>query len=119
MPSRRHFRHVLGGGLGGAVVDSIAAPGIRDQRMGGIGAVAQVHLVRLARPAAIAVIGAGGQGVAENAMLHVEHRHVLMNHHFKPPRIKPPEHRGELFPVEVIAPGPSDGLPRGCQRGRR
>ena len=45
-----------------------------------------LHLVRVARPAAVGLVRARRQHRAEHAVLHVEHRHVLVNDHFQPLR---------------------------------
>ena len=101
-PHLLHPRHVLGGRLGGAVVDGVAAADVGDQRMRGAGAVVQVDLVRVARAAAVFVARAGAEGVAKNAVLHVEHRHVLVNDRLKPVGGEFSKHRRKLLPVQVI-----------------
>ena len=44
--------------------------------------IAQRHRVLFARAAAIAIAGAGGKEAAEDAVLGVEHRQVLIHHGF-------------------------------------
>lgn len=67
-----HPRDVLGGGLGDAVVNHFAAADVGDQRVGGAGAVAQVDPVAVARPAAVAVVLAAAQRVAEDAVFQLK-----------------------------------------------
>jgi hypothetical protein len=67
-----HPRDELGGRLGGGVVDGVAAADVGDERVARPGAVAQIDVVRVARPAAGAVVGAGAQRVAEDAVLLME-----------------------------------------------
>ena len=66
-------------------------------------AVAEIDLMRIARPSAIPKILAVAQRVREHAMLHVKHRHVLMDDGFKTGRREALQHRGELLPVEIVA----------------
>jgi hypothetical protein len=59
-------------------------------------AVAQLHRVPVARPAAIGVIGARRQEGAEHAMLHVKHGHVLMQGDLEPGGWRGLEQGGEF-----------------------
>jgi hypothetical protein len=58
--------------------------------------------VLLARAAAVAVVLALGKEGAEHAMLHMEHRHVLMDRDLEPLGRGRPQERGDLLGIEVV-----------------
>lgn len=49
--------------------------------------------------------------MCEDAVIHVEHRHILVNDNFEAGGIEAVEHGGELRPVEVVGGG------QACQAG--
>ena len=70
---------VLRRGLRHAVEHGVAAAGVGEHREVGPDAVLQFDLVPVARPAAVAVVLARAEERREDAVLHVKHRHVLMD----------------------------------------
>ena len=68
----------------------------------GADAVAQLDAVLLAGAAAVAVILSLGEEGAEHAVLHMEHRHVLVDRDLEPFRRGGLEERGDLLGVEVV-----------------
>ena len=71
-------------GLGAAVEESVAAANIGLQAVELADAVAEVDGVFLARASAVLVGSAGAEEGAEYAVLHVKHRHVLVEGEFEP-----------------------------------
>src|SRR5688500_10447136 len=57
----------------------------------------------VAWPAAIAVVLARGKKRAEHAVLHVKHRHVLVDRDVEPCRWRGLQQRLELGKIEIIA----------------
>ena len=68
-------------------------------------AVAQAHVMRVARAATVAIILAAGKKRAEHAVLHVKHRHVLVNRDLKPFRRRGGQQRIELHDIQIVACG--------------
>ena len=87
------------------VVDGVAATGIGFERELGADAVAQGDAVRVAGAAAIVVVFALGQKRAEDAVLHVKHRHVLVDREIEPGAGRGLEEGFELDDVEIVARG--------------
>ena len=58
--------------------DGVAAADVGHHRMGASGRVASGRLVLLARTAAIAIAGSGGEKAAEHAVLGMKDRQVLV-----------------------------------------
>ena len=56
--------------------------------------VAEGHIVRVARSAAVRFVRAGREHRTEHAVLHVKHGHVLVNHDLKPLRRGAAQKRG-------------------------
>ena len=79
-----HPRDILRAGLGQRVEDRVAAADVRLHRMLRAHAIAQFQVVPVARAAAVPEIRAVRQKRAEHAMLHVKHRHVLVDRDFEP-----------------------------------
>ena len=84
------------------IEDSVAAADIGDERMRLADAVAQVELVVVAGAAAGAVVFSVGQRVGEDAVLHVEHGHVLVDDHFEKCGIDAGEQGAELIPIQIV-----------------
>ena len=59
--------------------------------------------MRVARAPAVGVVGALREEGAEDAVLHVEERHVLVERELKPGRGCRPQQRGHLLGVQIIA----------------
>jgi hypothetical protein len=82
-PSSFMRGEVVGGGLGLGVEDGVAAADVGDEGVGLADAVAEVELVVVAGAAAGAVVFSVGECVGEDAVLHVEHGHVLVDDRFE------------------------------------
>lgn len=67
-----------------AIEEGIAAADIGTESVHLSDAIAQVHGVCFAGASAVFVVGTRGEEGAENAMLHVKHRHVLMQCELEP-----------------------------------
>ena len=65
-------------------------------------AILQMHAMLLARASAVGVIRAGRKKSGEDAMLHVKHRHVVMNGEFNPIGWSLIENRQNLGQVEIV-----------------
>ena len=96
---------VVGAGLGPVVVNGVATAGIGFEREFGADAVAQRDDVGVARAAAVAIVFAGREKRAEDAVLHVKHGHVLVNREVEPRAGCGLEERLELGDVEIVAGG--------------
>ena len=59
----------------------------------------------VARPAAVGLIGTWREHGTKHAVLHVEHRHVLVNHHLEPLRRRRRHQRQQLLPIQVVRRG--------------
>jgi hypothetical protein len=62
-----------------AVEECIAASDVRMQYVLDADAISQFDIVSIAWAAAIGLVFAGREHAAKNAMLHMEHRHVLVD----------------------------------------
>ena len=71
----------------------------------GANPVAQFQVMMIARTAAVRVVRAGREESAKDAMLHVEHRNVLVNSDLEPFRGRGLHERFELSEVQVIGGG--------------
>ena len=78
----RASRPDAGGFLRFGAEDGIAAADVGHHRMRAAGRIAQRHAMLFARAAAIAIAGAGRKEAAEDAVLGVEHRQVLIGDGF-------------------------------------
>ena len=78
-PGGVEFFEKGGTGLSGGVEERVAAAHIGAQRVLHAHAVAEVDAVLLAGAAAIGVICAVGEKRREDAVLHVKHRHVVVD----------------------------------------
>ncbi len=76
-------REVFGGGLGDGVVERVAAADIGLERVFHAHAVAELDQVGVAGASAVGFVSAWGEEGAEDAVLHMEHRHVLMDDDFE------------------------------------
>ena len=85
-PSASSRGHVFGAGLRQGVEHRVAAAGVGLDRVLRAHAVAQLHVVPVAGPAAVGVVGARGEERAEHAVLHVKHGHVLVDGDLEPLR---------------------------------
>ena len=93
---------MLRAGLGQGVEDRVAAADVGLHRVLRPDAVAQFQIVFVTRAAAVGVIRAIGQECAEDAVLHVEHRHVLMDRDLEPLRRRRLQERLELRVVQIV-----------------
>ena len=82
-----HAREILGGALGLGVEDGVAAADVGDEGVRLADAVAEVELMAIAGAAAGAVVFSVRERVGEDAVLHVEHGHVLVDDGFEEARI--------------------------------
>ena len=99
------FLEVAGACLGDGVEEGVPAADIGAEGMLHPDTVAQVNTMGLARTAAVGVILSAGEESREDAVLHVKHRHVLMERELEPlgrSRFEQVEH---LSHVQVIADG--------------
>ena len=101
---------IFGGGLGFGVEKRVAATDVGDEGMrfafaptGGAAGIEEIDLVLFAGAAAVVEVFAVGEGVGEDAVLHVKHGHVLVEDGFEFRGIEAAEEGGELGPVEVVA----------------
>ena len=73
------------------------------------GSIAQLDQMLVARPAAIGLVRSRRQHGAENAMLHVEQRHVLMDDHFQPIGRNGRNQLDQLIAIQIIRRGDPPG----------
>ena len=66
-------------------------------------AIAKVDAVALARSAAVGVILPLGEEGGEDTMLHMKHRHMLMNRQLEPCRSRGLEKVQDLTRIQIIA----------------
>ena len=97
------MRKVARAGLRHGVKKRIPAAHIGAQRMLHPDAVAQVDAMLFARPPAIREILPLRHEGREHAVLHMKHRHVLMQRDFKPLRRRGGEQVDDLFDVQIVA----------------
>ena len=102
-PSASMRRDIFRAGLRQRIEDRVAAADVRLDRMLRAHAVAQLHVVLVARPAAVRVVRAAREKRAEDAVLHVKHRHVLVNGDLEPLRRRGLQQRFELREVQIVA----------------
>ena len=69
--------------------------------------VSQMHVVTIARPAAVCGIRPRREDRAEHAMLHVEHRHVLVDDDLQPLRRTSSHEIEQLVTIEIVRRGDS------------
>ena len=91
-----------GAGLGGGVEECVAATDIGAERMLHAHAIAQVDSVLFAGATAICVVGALGHEGGENAVLHVKHRHVVVDGELEPLGRGLAKEGEDLVGVEVV-----------------
>ena len=106
---------ILGGGLGFGVEEGVAAADVGDKRVRFpvasvccAAGVDEVDFVFFAGAAAVVEIFSVGEGVGEDAVLHVEHGHVLMEDGFEFGGIEAAEQGRKLRPVEIVAGDDAD-----------
>src|SRR5262245_58113808 len=99
---RQHAIDKLGPGLSDSIENRVTATRIGFQRMLRADAVAKLDMMFVTRASAICEIGSLGKKRAEDAMLHVKHRHVLMDCDLKPLRRSGPQQGFELSDVHVV-----------------
>ena len=80
----------------------VAAAHVGHHRMRAAAGIAQRDLVFLARPAAIAIAGAGGKEPAKDAVFGVEHGQMMVGDGFQPRRIDAAGQRGDLRGVQIV-----------------
>src|SRR5262249_28718792 len=77
-------RQVLGRRLGYGVEEGVPATHIGLEWVLDPDSIAQLDVVAVARPAAVGRVRAGREEGAIDAVLHVEHWNLLMDHHLEP-----------------------------------
>jgi len=87
------------------VEESVATTHIGSERVLHSHAIAEVNAVFLAGSAAIGVVCAIGHEGGENAVLHVKHRHVMVDRQFDPIRRRLAEEGEDLVGVEIVRKG--------------
>ena len=70
-------------------------------------AVPEVDAVLLTRAAAIGVVRAVGEERREDAVLHVKHRHVVVDRQLEPIRRRLAEKGEDLIGIEIVREGES------------
>jgi hypothetical protein len=78
------FLEISGTCLGNGIEEGIPAADIGTKGMLHPDTVAQVHTMGLTGTAAVGVILSAGEECRKDAMLHVKHRHVLMERELEP-----------------------------------
>ena len=100
------------------VEERVAASDVRPQGMLHADAILQMNAMLLAWTTAIGVVRSIGKKGGEDAMLHVKHRHVVMDCEFKPICRSLLKHREDLGGIEIVGEGQAlqaTGLEnRGC-----
>ena len=102
---REEVRHKFRAGLRERVVERVATAGVGLEWMLGTDAVAEADVVFVAGAAAVRVVGAGREERAENAVLHVKHRHVLVNRHLEPRGRRAAQQALELPEIQIVRRG--------------
>ena len=92
----------LGGGLGHGVEEGIAAADVGLERVEHAHPVAQLDVVMVARTAAVRLVGARGEEGTVDAMLHVKHGNLLMDHDLEPVGRDGVDQIDELAGVQVV-----------------
>ncbi len=85
--------------------ERVAASDVRPQGMLHTDSILQMHAMLLAWPTAIGVVCAGGKKGGKDAMLHVKHRHVVMDREFKPICRSLLKKREDLGGIEIVGEG--------------
>ena len=101
-PSGEEPGEVLGGGLGDGVEQGVPAADVGLERVVHADPVAELDVVEVAGPAAVGLVGPGREEGAEDAMLHVEHRDLLVDHDLQPVRRDGREEVVELVEAQVV-----------------
>jgi len=96
------FGDDFGGGLGDCVEESVAAAHVGGEGMFHAEAVAQLDLVGVTGATAIRFVRAGRQNRAEDAVLHMEHGHVLVDDDFEPSGWDGGDQVEKLIAVEIV-----------------
>ena len=98
-------RHYLRPALRHGIVERVSAADVGRERMLHADAVAELHQMVVAGTAAVGLVGAGRKHRAKHAVLHVKHRHVLMDHHLEPLRRRGRDEGEQLLAVHVVRRG--------------
>ena len=83
-PQSEQMADILGAGLRSRVENGVTAADVSLERVFGSDSIAQAHLMFVAWPPAIGVIGSFRKKGAEDTMLHVKHGHMLVDGDFVP-----------------------------------
>ena len=94
-----------GAGLGGCVEEGVAATDIGAERVIHSNAVAEMDAMFFAGAAAVGVVGAFGHESGKNAVLHVKHRHVVVDGELEPLGRGLAKEGEDLVGVEVVREG--------------
>ncbi len=101
-PRSTEQRHDLGRALRHGVEQRVAAADVGRERMLHADAVAELDVVRVAGPAAVGLVRARRKDRAEDAVLHVKHRHVLVDDDFEPLRRHGGDQIEQLLAIQVV-----------------
>src|SRR5207247_9226226 len=88
-----HPPDVFCSSLGPSIEDGVAAAGVGLERVFGADAISQFHVMSITGTSTVGVICAPGKKGAKDTMLHMKHRHVLVDGNFKPIRVRGAEER--------------------------
>ena len=99
------FPEVTGTGLGHRIEECIPAADIGAKRMFHPDPVPQMDSMTITGASAVGMILALGEKRGKDAMLHVKHRHVLMNRQFEPCGGSRAQEIQYLCDIEIIADG--------------
>lgn len=93
--------------LSGAVEQRVTASKVCTQGMLNTAAVTQGHGMTFTGPAAVGVVVSIREESAEQAVLHMKQRHVLVKRHFKKRGINRRGQVEQLLQIEVVTRGQS------------
>ena len=96
------FFEKSGTGLRGGVEERVAAAHIGSERVLHSHAIAEVDAVLLAGSTAIGVVRAIRHEGGENTVLHVKHRHVMVDRQLEPIRRRLAEEGEDLVGIEIV-----------------
>ena len=96
------LRNDFGGTLRHRIEQRVAAADVGRQWVFHANPVSQFDNMIVARTTAVVFVGPGREYRTEDAVLHVEHRHVLVNDDFQPRGRSRLNKVQQLFPVQVV-----------------
>ena len=101
-PRVEELGHDFGGALRDGVEERVAAADVGGEAVLHADAVAELDLVDVAGAAAVGFVRAGREDGAEHAVLHVKHRHVLVDDDFEPLGRHGGDEVEQLIAVQVV-----------------